>query len=325
LATLLYADNHPLRPDAVGVKIILAMLAAASVFFLGGAVRRITILFLLFGGLFALLTNIGGADIDRASAVHAGHYLYLPTLSWCVLAGAFVAQGSRRWPRLTMTIAAAILVPFSVHQYQVAASTRGFALETFAASTRNFEQNGAILTELARLADARGQPLRLPEFPVPLKAATSFGFWPVSSLLAVWQPEHADDIEVVPLDQIQPEDVQQVLNMLTGIRNPMVPAWMERIQHAVNYGRGFLWLDEFATHRGKPIRLPDVWITEGSFQTKIAPFLYFGFSRPAAAITVDSTTTRAEIDEVIEDLSRSMDPAAATWRLLLLEMRKDLP
>lgn len=326
LATLLYDPSEPMRPDHVTLKIAFAIGVMGTAILLRGHTRRLVLLFLFWGLLYALMTNVGGANLDRDAAVHAGHYLYLPTLAWCVLAAGLASALASRWPKQALAGTMLLLGLFTVHQYRVAAATSAFAAKLFEPSTQNFLANQEVLRELTRLAAARGRGVRLPEFPVPIKAETSFGFWPVSSLAAITELPHRDAMTIVPLDQVSADDVREVGHLLASIQNPVAAVWVDRIEKTWQYARGLLWLDEFAASRGEPIQLPDFWISEGALQTKVAPFLYFGFTKPPEHVMASgSAAQRQQLEALITELQRSPDPAAATWIQLLSEMKEDLP
>lgn len=325
LATLTHADLDPRAPNPVAPKIAIAVLAIAGIGLLPPRSRRVFLVFFLWGSLYAALTNIGGATIDFAAAVHSGHYLYLPTLSWSVLLGALAGAFIQRWPRLGTAGIVVAIAWFAVHQSQIARSTRAFTLATFAEPTQAFIDNRALLAELSGRSRAQGRPLRLVEFPVPLAAATSAGFWPASSFVAIADPGNDRKVEVVPLDRASDRDFSDLLRLLRGARSPLAPLWIERIERTRNYGQGFLWLSQFAARNGGIIELPDFWISEGSLRCKAGPFLAFAFESAPPGLVLSPNATRQRMLEWIQRLRASPDVAARTWVDLLTNLSKDLP
>jgi hypothetical protein len=330
LATLCYGRIVPPEEEALALKALLAAAAAIALLCLVRG-RTLRLVLLMFGivAVNLILVNVRGVSVEFRDAMSSGRYFYIPTIAWCVAAGALLDAILERlalsWRLDRRLVAAAMVVLialFAVHQRAVAATARDQFDRVSQIPMEQFRAQQRLLNALAQ--QGRQQPLELPDLPV-VALNPSRLLWLSSVFTRVCAPDDLSRLRFIPVDRASREQLARAVARLRGVDAPQAAQWAALFQATWPEFRALAWLSDYAVANDLVIRLPNIWFPHGDVTYPANQCVAWGFSRPLPNVMflTGNVVAKEEVRRLLARLRPNPHPAARTWVDLLNRMLQE--
>lgn len=299
-------------------KFALAGVVAAAAWLVGRRQRTLLLLFFALPLPFLVLVNVGRANFSLTEVLESARYQYIATLPWCT-AAAVLAAAWRPSPRLWArgargAVLAALLVTLWMHQARVASAAAQRMANVWEIDNRQWHACGELLDQLALLAEADGQNVRLADIPLNLHHFESM-YFPVSAYAAVCRPGPSPGVEFVPPDEVSDRDLQHAQRMLARSTLPLAGCWRQLTEMVVDDARHLIWLSEQAQRAEVSLHIRNGTLDYGPPSPDIRRLIGHAFSRPPAGLSIGPVDTPGQEvpAELLAKLAADDAPAAEIW------------
>ncbi|MBX9792627.1 MAG: hypothetical protein K2Y37_27315 [Pirellulales bacterium] len=215
-------------------------------------------LFALGVALFLAAANAGGYGMSFHDALNHGHYLYLPCLLWCVVAGCLVEA---LWPRtsnhrIALATGALLLAAFVFHQRSVAVLSAKIHDVAFRSSTQTLRGLQEVLHRLSRRAVTENRTIRLPDAPIDIVAGY-YPCWPLSAFAALCAPDGLPRLEIVSIQDSEIDDLRQAEAVLRRMNHPEAIRLADSMARVHPLLTALAWLDLELARLGQTMEAPN--------------------------------------------------------------------
>jgi hypothetical protein len=324
----------------VAVGVASFVVAVGALIIRGKKRLEVLSLFLIAAVPLLIATNLGGSARTLVESAQYARYLYLPTLGWCVAAGAIIDSVIGRFRNLEMTqvakwslaaigyvLGAALYALFIVHQAYAASYARDVREWISRDSTRRFQDQQQILLSLANTDRIRKSRIRVVDFPVHVSMPGQH-YWPASAFAAACWRKGLPSLRFVPPDRATDRDVAWLERRLTAQGTEAATEAAKDLTQLIHHVRLFQWLELFAAREQITIRLPGrLRIDLSDRSLPVEQILDFGLSKqPAHLLSVTSLTDfdQAELGYLIRRLDHERHPFAQQWAQFFRTQRRRL-